>query len=338
MQMEKLKLLKFHWLKILLVVLLLLLLLMAYIRIFAIGSPYSPGETLDPACPPGEENCTVNIGGSTGGAFDGTQVITRGGLPGVGSAVGGVTVGEFLQNYFFPYVSTGPGASVTSATTGSREFGDNSTPSLSWSATKNTYNIKTVAFTATGGGSSGWATYSGTGNSDSGTATGTFTANTNTTWTITVTPCGGTNGTSNCSLTGSAVQSSTAINFYNKKYYGTSAVATGITDGQIIALANKPLSSSRATGTITSQISFGSSDYVYFAWPSSFEGASPICHSTNISGTPTPGTTTNCFNAGSNPVTSFILETRSFTNASGYSVSYNIYRSKNPVGGSYWVQ
>ncbi len=36
-----------------------LILLGAYANIFAIGSPYTPGEILDPACLPGEANCTV---------------------------------------------------------------------------------------------------------------------------------------------------------------------------------------------------------------------------------------------------------------------------------------
>ncbi|MES2931044.1 MAG: tail fiber domain-containing protein [Patescibacteria group bacterium] len=33
----------------------------SYLSTFAIGSPYQPGETLDPACPPGEINCIVQI-------------------------------------------------------------------------------------------------------------------------------------------------------------------------------------------------------------------------------------------------------------------------------------
>ena len=47
-----------------------ILLLGAYANIFAIGSPYTQGETLDPACIPGEVNCIVipsNISGGLGG-------------------------------------------------------------------------------------------------------------------------------------------------------------------------------------------------------------------------------------------------------------------------------
>jgi len=45
-------------------VLFFLLLIGAYTNIFAIADKYDPGETLDPACPPGEVNCTVDLGSS----------------------------------------------------------------------------------------------------------------------------------------------------------------------------------------------------------------------------------------------------------------------------------
>jgi hypothetical protein len=58
--MKKLSLPKFHWVKFL-SVFFFILLLGAYANIFAIGQKYNPGETLDPSCPPGEVNCTVDI-------------------------------------------------------------------------------------------------------------------------------------------------------------------------------------------------------------------------------------------------------------------------------------
>jgi len=303
-----------------------LLLLSAYVRIFALGVPYNPGQTLDPIdCSPGDPNCTVNIDG-----FDGTQIITRSGLAGVGTAVGGTTTREFLQNYFFPAVASSPSISIVGGN--SLEYGYSLPLSLSWTATKGTYNISGITLSANAGGAYTSGTpITPTGNTQSGNATATYVDNTPTTFTINVTPS-----------TGSDVSSSTTVNFYNKKYYGVSTTPSGITDSEIIALANKPFATTRATGSLTSQVNFGATpgDYVYFAWPTSFEGGSPICRSTGPAPTytPTPNTTTDCFNSGSNPVTSFILEQRSFTNASGYATSYNIYRSKNPVGGSYWIQ
>jgi hypothetical protein len=58
--MINLKSLKFSFPK-LLSILFFILLLGAYANIFAIGSPYAPGAILDPACVPGEVNCTVSI-------------------------------------------------------------------------------------------------------------------------------------------------------------------------------------------------------------------------------------------------------------------------------------
>jgi hypothetical protein len=49
---------KSHWPHILSVIFFILL-FVSYARIFAIGSPYAPGATLDPACSPGSTNCIV---------------------------------------------------------------------------------------------------------------------------------------------------------------------------------------------------------------------------------------------------------------------------------------
>lgn len=70
-KIKKLKFLKYNWTKVS-SIFLFILLLSAYTNIFAIGSPYSPGAILDPACSPGEVNCTVidssvNISGGLGG-------------------------------------------------------------------------------------------------------------------------------------------------------------------------------------------------------------------------------------------------------------------------------
>jgi hypothetical protein len=63
MKLFKSQFFKLHWPKFILTFFFIFL-LASYAHIFAIGSPYNPGQTLDPACPPGELNCTVNIGGS----------------------------------------------------------------------------------------------------------------------------------------------------------------------------------------------------------------------------------------------------------------------------------
>ncbi len=320
---------KKHWIKFSLVFFSLLLLI-TYVRIFALGSSYLPGETLDPSCPPGDTNCTVNVRAAINESFDGNQVITRSGIPGSGTSIGGTTTREFLQNYFFPAVSSSTSISISGGN--SLEYGNSSALTINWNAIKGTYPISSIVLSANNGAyyTSGIPVIA-TGNTQSSSAVATYTANTPTTFTINVTPS-----------TGSISSSSASINFYNRKYYGVSTTSSNITDGEIINLTNKPFASSRGTGSLTSQINFGTNpgDYVYFAWPASFEGGSPICRSTGPAPTytVTTGTTTDCFNAGSNSVTSFILEQRDFTNAFGYTTAYNIYRSKNPVGGSYWVQ
>jgi len=69
--MKKLRVSKFNGTKIL-SILFFGLLLGAYSNIFAIGSKYAPGETLDPACVPGELNCTVEIIGGGGNSLIGS--------------------------------------------------------------------------------------------------------------------------------------------------------------------------------------------------------------------------------------------------------------------------
>jgi hypothetical protein len=56
-----------------------ILLMASYVRIFAIGSPYQPGATLDPACTPGEVNCIVSYDltffKQNGNSFAGTATL-----------------------------------------------------------------------------------------------------------------------------------------------------------------------------------------------------------------------------------------------------------------------
>ena len=84
--MPKLNSLKSHWPKIL-ATCLFLLLIGSYVKIFAIGSPYAPGATLDPECPPGEINCTVLItsGGTSLWTESGSDIYFDTGNVGIGT-------------------------------------------------------------------------------------------------------------------------------------------------------------------------------------------------------------------------------------------------------------
>jgi hypothetical protein len=109
--------------------------------------------------------------------------------------------------------------------------------------------------------------------------------------------------------------SATAVNFYSKEYWGASAqTAPSISDAQIIALGGAAFATSRAT---TQTIST-SSTYLFFCYPASFGAATFV-----VNGFPDAGWT---------------LLARNFVNASGATVSYNIYQHTLATAGSYTVQ
>lgn len=107
---------------------------------------------------------------------------------------------------------------------------------------------------------------------------------------------------------------STTITFYSKLYWGASAqTASTITDGQIIALSGAFATSRATTQTIST-----ASTYIFFCYPASF-GAATF----TVNGFPDAGWT---------------LVTRNFVNASGGTVSYNIYQHTLATIGSFTVQ
>jgi len=103
----------------------------------------------------------------------------------------------------------------------------------------------------------------------------------------------------------------TSVTFMQKRYWGVS-VNTSLNDAQIIALSSEFSSSKSQSRIITA-----ASEYIYFAYPASFGTAS--------------------FTVNGLPNTAWTLVTRAFVNASGYSESYNIYRSDNLLTGTYTI-
>lgn len=124
------------------------------------------------------------------------------------------------------------------------------------------------------------------------------TITTNRTYTIT-----GNDGENDCN-------GSTTVAFYNKRYYGVSADDT-LSDAEILAQLTGEFSSSRVQ-TRTFDCSGGK--YFYIVYPASWG--------------------TSSFKVGGLSFSDMNLEVRSFTNASGYSESYNIYRPNNIQTGS----
>ena len=103
----------------------------------------------------------------------------------------------------------------------------------------------------------------------------------------------------------------TGITFSNKRYWGTSVNST-LSDAQIIALNSEFANSRNQSRTITA-----AGEYVYFSYPAAWGAAS--------------------FTVNGLPNTAWVLTVISFTNASGYTSSYNLYRSLNLLTGTYTI-
>lgn len=101
------------------------------------------------------------------------------------------------------------------------------------------------------------------------------------------------------------------INFYNRRFWGVTTVASGYTEADVEGLVNNELSNSKAK---TFSVTPGASEYIIYSYPSRL-------------GTAT--FTVGGFEGGFNPP-----ETVSVTNASGYTENYYVYRSVNSNLGS----
>ena len=111
---------------------------------------------------------------------------------------------------------------------------------------------------------------------------------------------------------GTTIASSTrTVTFTHKRYWGVSS-ATAIDDAGIIALSSEFSTSRAQTRTLTA-----SAQYLYIVYVDTAGAAS---------------FTVNGFSD-----TSWQLTQRSFVNASGYSTTFRIYRSANPLTGTYTV-
>ena len=110
---------------------------------------------------------------------------------------------------------------------------------------------------------------------------------------------------------GSTDSSSISVVFRNKRHWGVST-NTSLSSAQILGLANSEFATSYSQSR-TFDATGGY--YLYFAWPSSF-GASPT------------------FTVNGLEDSSWVDNTVSHTNASGYTVNYDTWRSANLLNGS----
>ncbi len=100
--------------------------------------------------------------------------------------------------------------------------------------------------------------------------------------------------------------------FYRKRHWGTSA-STSLTTSAILALANSEFATSFAQTRLINP----SSEYIYFAWPSTF-------------GTP-------AFTVNGLANTAWTKTTVSHTNASGSTTNYDVYRSNFVLTGAFTI-
>ena len=119
---------------------------------------------------------------------------------------------------------------------------------------------------------------------------------------------------------------STSITWYYRLYYGLSA-STTLNAAGILGLSGNML-----TNSIGRTYSFGAGNYKYFAWPTSFGGASSFKDaSTNLNVAMADSSDDPFFG---NVQNGYYYGLVSVTNTYSITTNYRVYRSKNILGGS----
>lgn len=243
---------------------------------------------------------TINSSGGTGGdggPFDGDRTVTREGIPNIN--VGGESLTEFIENYFFPAVK--PSASLTGG--GTRLYGNNAGVTLNYTATKGTYAITSIVI-------DGDVITVVDGNTQSGSKAETLDApNTNKTFSMTVTDTEGNTG-----------NASTSITFSHKRYFfgdpdnllleSDATRSSSVNAKDAGGTAEFATSKAKSTFSITL-----SGEYFYYVIPTSF-------------GTP-------AFTINGLANTDFTSDEFTFTNSNGYDASFTIYKSGNKLTGTF---
>ena len=288
-----------------------------------------------------------------GGTFDGTRTTTRTGVSGV--VAGGLTLSDFINNFFFPSIAPTAGLALSSGST-SRELGASTAVALTATAGKRTNPVTSVVINVTGSGTvtsgggtdspgsgtttslniSGSITTTSGGIGNSGTASGasqTFgrsgatTANASASYTVTV---------SDGSL--SATSSAVVITYLPKVYafatsYDYIVNPSSLSDS---ALSTDFLAGANATscGSVPCSLLTNSSgrtlsgtltgQFFYYAIPATFTA---IPYTSSSSGFSVNGFHNNGWGE----------RTVSFTNGSGYTQNYYVYQYQTLVTGTLTV-
>lgn len=246
--------------------------------------------------------------------FNSERPTTRVGIPSVN--VGGNTVTEFLEEYFFPSV---PPTGTISVTNNQKQFGDNSGSQINWSVVRNTYPIVEIGID-----SNGDTVYNilptPTGENQSGNTPAIFT-------TAQYQPAQGTNQT-NITYRLMVKSSIDEINTYttqitwrHKRYWFKNSNVYGSGDGvQLTNLMNNGNSELTTNKTKTFTNYSLSGEYFYFAYPKSYGLPSIIV------------------NGLTNTAWENTLFEINFTNSNGYIEPYYIFRSDAQLNASFNIQ
>jgi hypothetical protein len=243
--------------------------------------------------------------GSSDSSFDSNRTTTRVGVPAVN--VGGATVKQFLEGYFFPSVL--PSLTITGGVT--RYFGNNAPFTLNWTVTRRTLPITSITVHGMSVPSGFFVGLPQNGSLTSGTTATIGTPNTNQTFIL------------NATTASENVNATTTMTFSHKRYYygeSQNLLDNGLfTDAGRSANVNlndvpskAEFASSRVKGTFSITLS---NQFFYYVYPVSFGAASFTIN----------GLLNNDFS-----FTDF-----TFTNPFGFPTTFRMYRSNNLLNGSF---
>lgn len=248
----------------------------------------------------------IRLAPATGGggsvAFDSNRTTTRSGVPAVN--VGGSSVNQFLEGYFFPSVP--PSESISGGNT--RLFGDNSSFTLNWSVTRHTLPITSITVNGVSVSSGFFIGLAPGGTLSSGTTATITNPNTNQTYAIVTTTASET------------VNASTLVVFSHKRfYYGESQNVIPFTDPNTSTNVNlnanagtSEFAGSRVKGAFAITLS---NQFFYYVYPTAF------------------GAAAFTINGLSN--TDFTFKDFTYTNPLGFSTTFRMYRSNNILNGTF---
>lgn len=219
-----------------------------------------------------------------------TQVpISVGGISAGMSFSGTYSMQQMFDLLLYPYI--GPSITVFSGG-GNREFGASTTVALSWSVVKNSNLITSIIVNG--------SPQLPTGYNQSGVVAANAVQNVNTTFNMSVSDGTSTPG------------ASTTVTWLNKRYWGRHPSFTLPNNAQILALdgAGVGAGNELATSRVQTRNGIdGASQYLAFAWPTTFGNPSFV-----INGLP-------------NTAWTKIGNSVSFVNANGYTASYDVWIS-----------